>query len=91
MTDTNTDRIRETLRTFFKSALDDGKPFIDVVSGELHEATEFKQGSHPNQMPSVCNIMHEFKDMDDDILHVTPSGRSSTIQIRYYLPRKIMK
>mgnify|MGYP001580480213 CR=1 FL=1 len=89
--DTNTERLRGKLRAIFKAASDAGQTHIDVVSGDLHEATEFKSGSHPNQMPSVCNVMNEFKDVGDSVIHVTPSGRSSTLRIRYKLPRQTWK
>lgn len=38
-----------------------------------------------NQMPSVCNAMHKAMEAGDEAVHTTPSGKSSTIQIRYSL------
>ncbi len=89
--DTNTERLREALRKIFKDETEKGKTSVSVVAGNLHDATEFVAGSHPNQMPSTCNIMNEFKESSDVVLHVTPSGRSSTFKICYELPRKHWK
>lgn len=84
---TNTDRIREKLDDIFSVAAREGASAIDVVSGELHQLTVFNTGSHHNQMPSVCNVMHERLRAGDVVLHETPSGQSSTLKIRYKLPR----
>ena len=86
--DTNTGRIRKKLRSIFEAAIEAGQSAVTVVSGDLHNSVNLIVGSHPNQMPSVCNIMHEFRDKEDVVLHVTPSGRSSTLKIKYALPRK---
>ena len=84
---TNADRIRQKLETIFKEGMSAHQDGITVVSGDLHKATEFIPGSHPNQMPSVCNIMREKLRAVDEVLHETPSGKSSTLKIRYRLPR----
>ncbi|MCY1125670.1 hypothetical protein OU426_02285 [Frigidibacter sp. RF13] len=84
----NADRVRETLRRKLQAATQAGQKFITVVSRDLHEATDFASGSHPNQMPTVCNVMHEFRQETDRVLRITPSGRSSTLKIEYGLPRK---
>ena len=84
---TNTDRIREKLDDVFRAGSMQKLSTVTVISGDLHESVGFIPGSHPNQMPSVCNIMWEYRKASDEVLHETPSGRSSTLKIRYKLPR----
>lgn len=48
--------------------------------GNIH-----KQLGMENRMPQVCRIMYEKMYTGDEVLHSTPSGKSSTIKIRYYL------
>ena len=84
---TNTERIRQKLENIFREGQSKGNASVTIVSRDLHDAIEFIPGTHPNQMPSVCNVMNEFLQVSDDVLHETPSGRSSTLKIRYKLPR----
>jgi hypothetical protein len=84
---TNTDRIRKALQALLSRASASGQTEVKVISGEFHNEIDFIPGSHPNQMPSVCNIMHEFLRDTDIVLHETPSGKSSTLAIAYRLPR----
>lgn len=60
-----------------------GKDYIDLVSGDIH-----KQLGMKNRMPQVCRIMYEKMIPGDEILHTTPSGKSSTIEIRYKLEKR---
>lgn len=57
-----------------------GEDYIDLVSGDIH-----KQMGMKNRMPQVCRIMYEKMMPGDEVLHTTPSGKSSTIKIRYDL------
>lgn len=84
---TNTDRIREAIEKLFSDATKQGHGNVEIVSGWLHDQVDFRSGSHPNQMPSVCNVMHEFFGTGDTVLHETASGKSSTLKIRYRIPR----
>ncbi len=83
----NTDRIREELEAIFHRHQQSGDTRVRIVSGELHKEVDFETGSHPNQMPSVCNVMHEYLGANDIVEHETPSGKSSTLTIVYRLPR----
>ena len=78
---TNAERVRIALRHQLERATKAGQSSLVVLSRDLHDSTNFTPGSHPNQMPTVCNIMHEFRQGSDKVLHVTPSGRSSTLKI----------
>ena len=57
----------------------DGLPYVDIVSGEIH-----KQMKLSRKMPSVCSAMYAHMKENDVVLHTTPSGKSSTIKIRYF-------
>jgi cytoplasmic iron level regulating protein YaaA (DUF328/UPF0246 family) len=60
-----------------------GEDFIDLVSGDIH-----KQMGMKNRMPQVCNVMYKIMMPGDEVLHTTPSGKSSTIKIRYDLRKR---
>lgn len=38
-----------------------------------------------NRAPLVCNAMYQCMKDGDEILHPTPSGKSTTIKIKYYV------
>jgi len=58
-----------------------------LISGEIHKATGLS-----NKMPSVCSAMYQAMEPGDVVVHTTPSGKSSTIQICYQLTdRKFQK
>ena len=57
-----------------------GKNKIVLISGDLHKELDLN-----NRMPSVCRAMYHCMGNKDIILHETPSGFSSTIEIEYNL------
>jgi hypothetical protein len=74
------DDVRKYIEKQFQEAKLCGETYIDLVSGQVH-----KQLGMKNAMPQVCRIMWEKKKAEDKVLSTTPSGKSSTIRIRYYL------
>lgn len=72
--------IRNYIDKLLKQAKSRGEDYIDLVSGDIH-----KQLGMKNRMPQVCRIMYEKMQAGDKVIHTTPSGKSSTIKIRYYL------
>ena len=58
-----------------------------VISRDLHQRVV--GGSQSNRMPSACAAMwklwREQGSCDRSVIHTTPSGRSSTIEIEYWL------
>ena len=79
--DTNkitTDDIRQYILELKLSAKNSGKNHIILKSGEIHKALKLK-----NAMPQVCNAMRQAMREIDVVLHTTPSGNSSTIEIKY--------
>jgi len=75
-----TSEIKDFIQEIFKKSGNDGLDYVDIVSGQIHN----KMGLN-NKLPSVCSAMYKLVKKDDIILHTTPSGKSSTIKIRYFL------
>jgi len=68
-------------------ATKEGRDYADVSAGELHKrVSTYKSGDH--RMPMACVAMlAAFVENHDTILQETPSRQSSTLTIRYRLPR----
>lgn len=58
----------------------DGREYLQLVSGSIHKQLGLK-----NRMPQVCDAMYKRMGSKDQIIKTTPSGKSSTITIRYNL------
>ena len=55
-----------------------GKKYIILKSGDIHKMLELKSA-----LPQVCNAMRQAMNEGDVVLYTTPSGYSSTIEIKY--------
>lgn len=75
-----TDEIRRFILTLLNEAKGNGEKYLDIRSGDIHKAMGLK-----DRLPPVCNAMESLHLYRYDILHDTPSGKSSTKLIRYYL------
>ena len=75
-----TDDIRQHILALKKAAQAAEKPFIILKSGDIHKELNLK-----SRMPQVCNAMRQAMNKGDVVLHTTPSGNSSTIEIQYYV------
>lgn len=84
----NTDLIRQEILIRFKRASSNDFSSVDILAGDLHQKVEFNYGTHPNQMPSICNMMYEAQVAGDEILYSPPKGRGARLHIRYQIPRK---
>ena len=73
-----TDDIRQHILALKKAAKEAGKPFVVLKSGDIHKELKLKSA-----MPQVCNAMRQSMNEGDIVLHTTPSGNSSTIEIQY--------
>lgn len=76
----STNQIRAYIEKILNEAKEAGFDYIDIISGDIHKRMNLK-----NKMPSVCSAMYQLVKEKDVILHKTPSGKSSTIKIRYYV------
>ena len=73
-----TDDIRHYIAELKRIAKESGNNFIVLKSGDIHKALNLK-----SRMPQVCNAMRQSMNEGDIVLHTTPSGNSSTIEIQY--------
>ncbi|MBM6885567.1 hypothetical protein [Pseudoflavonifractor phocaeensis] len=63
-----------------------GETSCTLTSGAIHKAMGLK-----NKMPSVCSAMYQVMEPGDVVVHTTPSGKSSTIQICYRLAGRFLQ
>ena len=75
-----TKEIREYIVELKVTAKANGKSSLVLRSGDIHKELKLK-----DTMPSVCNAMRQAMELGDVVLHTTPSGNSSTIEIQYIL------
>ena len=75
-----TEDIRQYITNLKKSAKSSGKASIVLRSGDIHKELNLKSA-----LPKVCNAMRQSMAEGDVVIHTTPSGNSSTIEIKYYV------
>jgi hypothetical protein len=73
------DEIRRFIRDLLEEGRSSGEETLTLISGDIHKDMKLQ-----NSMPSVCNIMYQLMGPNDQILSRTPSGKSSTIKIKYH-------
>ena len=70
--------IRDYIEMQKSEAKSDGKEFVVLKAGDLHRILRLR-----NSIPMVCNAMRQCMAEGDVVLHETPSGYSSTLEIKY--------
>ena len=75
-----TEDIRQYIARVKLASKESGKDVVVLKSGDIHKVLDLK-----NAMPQVCNAMRQSMKTGDIVLHTTPSGNSSTIEIQYYV------
>ena len=75
-----TEDIRQYIANLKKASKATGKDFIVLRSGDIHKELNLK-----SSLPQVCNAMRQSMAEGDVVIHTTPSGNSSTIEIKYYV------
>jgi len=75
-----TQDVRDYIHTLFDKERSFGRKTTTLVSGDIH-----KDMGWSNRMTIVCQAMYSIMQSNDVVLHTTPSGKSSTIEIEYYL------
>lgn len=73
-----TDDIRQYIVSLKESAKASGKASVVLKSGDIHRDLKLKSA-----LPQVCNAMRQSMKDGDIVIHTTPSGNSSTIEIEY--------
>lgn len=72
--------IREYIESRKAVAKNSGEEFVVLRASDLHRNIRLK-----NSMPMVCNAMRQCMGENDIVLHETPSGYSSSLEIKYFL------
>ena len=72
--------IRDYIETQKAEAGSKGEEFIVLRASDLHRVHKLR-----NAMPMVCNAMRQCMGENDIVLHETPSGYSSSLEIKYVL------
>lgn len=72
--------IREYIEAQKEEARSRGEEFIVLRASNIHRINKLR-----NSMPMVCNAMRQCMSNNDIVLHETPSGYSSSLEIRYML------
>ena len=72
--------IRNYIEERKTEAKNNGEEFIVLRASELHRVNRLK-----NAMPMVCNAMRQCMSEKDIVIHETPSGYSSSLEIKYML------
>lgn len=74
------------IKSYILSLIEDkkrnGYTECELISGDIH-----KQMKLSNKMPSVCSAMYQLMKPANEVLKTTPSGKGSTIKIKYYITR----
>ena len=74
----STDDILQYILKLKATAKEQGEKIIILKSGVLHKELNLK-----SRLPMVCNAMRQAMNDGDVVLHTTPKGNSSTIEIQY--------
>lgn len=72
--------IRKYIERLKHEARGCGKEFLVLKANDIHKNLKMK-----NRIPMVTNAMRQCMEEGDEILHDTPSGKSSTLEIKYYI------
>ena len=75
-----TKEIRNYIEGLKNNVKERGQNSLVLRSGDIHKNLQLK-----NAMPAVCNAMRQCMNPSDVVIHSTPSGNSSTIEIEYKL------
>ena len=74
------------LDRLIEQAREQGRSFLDVVSGDLHRLV----GVYPlpnHRMPVCCRAMRDRMRPGDRVLQEPPSGQGATLVVRYVFGR----
>lgn len=72
--------IRDYIESQKAEARSNGEEYIVLRASDLHRINRLRNG-----MPMVCNAMRQCMGENDIVLHETPSGYSSSLEIKYFL------
>lgn len=77
---------KEELEAQISRAVKQGRPHVEINSGELHRIVGgYPSGSH--NMPDCCDVMRSLMQSNDEIVFEPPQGKGASLTIKYALPR----
>ena len=76
----STQEVCQYIEELKEDARNKGEKYVVLTAGCIHKSKNLK-----NLMPIVCNAMRKCMGERDVVVFQTPSGYSSTLQIKYYL------
>lgn len=82
----NTQDFRVALNSVLLDALKQGKPYLELTSGELHRTV----GGYPgkdHRMPICCDVMRKTMRPSDEVLYEPPKKKGASLRIRYWLKK----
>lgn len=74
-----TKEIGAYIQSLKQSAYENNETFLVLKANDIHKYLKLK-----NRMPLVCNAMKQCMKSGDEVVHETPSGYSSTLEIKYH-------
>ena len=80
------DNFRSELSALLTRARSQGRPHVEVNSGELHRSLGGYPGS-AHRMPMCCNAMREAMTSGDEVIFAPDSGDGASLTIKYRLSR----
>lgn len=72
--------IREYIQQQKENAKENGNDSLCLTARDIHSDMKLK-----SSYPMVCNAMRQLMEEQDIVIHETPSGNSSTLEIKYIL------
>ena len=72
--------IRDYIESQKVQAKSNGEEFLVLRASDIHRINRLR-----NAMPMVCNAMRQCMGENDIVLHETPSGYSSSLEIKYFI------
>ena len=75
-----TEYVKKYILDLKEEAREKGETFLILTAGDVQ-----KEVNMQNRIVIVCNAMKQVMNKDDVVMHETPSGYSTTYQIKYYL------
>ena len=74
--------VEKEIRRQWAEAQSEGASHVDIRAGDVHNLL-----GGENRVPQVCQVMHRLKDAEDTVIDGPESGLSTSLTIRYILPR----
>jgi len=75
--------IRNYIEELKYAASDHGDRFLILKANDIHKAMKLR-----SRLPMVCNAMRQAMSGEDEILHETASGYSSTFEVKYCIDER---